>query len=347
MRATGLAARLQWRLQALLLRHWWRPQPSLLSQLLRPWAALYGLLARAQRTRAMPQRAPVPVLVVGNVVVGGAGKTPTVIALVRALQARGHRPGVLSRGYGRQDDGARAVAPGDAAAEVGDEPLLIQRHTGAPVWVGRERIAVARALCAQDPAVDVLVCDDGLQHHSLARDAELLVFDDRGVGNGLLLPAGPLREALPRQAGPRQRVLYTGSRVSTALAGALALRGLSSAWPLADWHAGHASAAVPLASLRGRPLLAAAGLAAPAKFFDMLAATGLQFERLPLPDHHRFDTLPWPPATADVLVTEKDAVKLSPQGPGATRVWVVPLDFSVPPGLVDELAALLFATPSP
>ena len=331
--------------QALLLRHWWQPRRTWLALLLLPLAAVYGLLAALQARR--PHRAPVPVLVVGNVVVGGAGKTPTVIALVQALQVRGHRPGVLSRGYGRQGEGVLEVRPGDAAATVGDEPLLIVRRTGVPVWVGRHRLSAARALCAQHPQVDVLVCDDGLQHHALAREAELLVFDDRGVGNGLLLPAGPLRERLPAAPGPQQRVLYTGTRVSTPLAGRLAQRQLTRAWPLAEWHAGNAAQAVPLATLRGRRLLAAAGMAAPEKFFDMLAAAGLQFERLPLPDHFAFETLPWPTATAEVLVTEKDAVKLAPQGPGATRVWVVPLDFGLPTELVDELSALLFAPHRP
>ena len=339
----GLAARAE----SLLARHWWRERPSLWMRLLQPLSMLYGWLAERQRRHAKPQRAPVPLLVVGNFSVGGAGKTPTVIALVQALQKAGHRPGVLSRGFGRRGDGVRAVQRGDTAAEVGDEPLLIQRRTGAPVWVGRERIQAARALCSAQPGVDVLVSDDGLQHHALAPDAALVVFDDRGAGNGLLLPAGPLREPLPRQSPSRMRVLYTGSRVSTALPGVLAQRRITHAWPLAAWQAGDAQQAVALATLQGRKLVAAAGLAAPEKFFGMLQATGLRFDRLPLPDHFGFHTLPWPATSTDVLLTEKDAVKLQPLQLGSTRVWVVPLDFQLPPALIADLSALLFTSSPP
>ena len=338
----GLAASAE----SLLARHWWRVRPSLLMRLLQPLSVVYGVLAERQRRQAAPQPAPVPVLVVGNFIVGGAGKTPTVIALVQALQQAGHRPGVLSRGFGRRVDSLQAVQPGDTAAEVGDEPLLIYRRTGAPVWVGHQRIEAARALCAAQPEVDVLVCDDGLQHHTLARDAELVVFDDRGIGNGLLLPAGPLREALPQQLPSRMRVLYAGSRFSTTLPGWLVQRRITCAWPLVAWLAGDAQQAVTLATLQGRRLLAAAGLAAPEKFFVMLEAAGLRFERMPLPDHFSFSTLPWSSANPDVLVTEKDAVKLLPGLMGSTRVWVVPLDFDLPPALIADLSALLF-TPSP
>jgi tetraacyldisaccharide 4'-kinase len=227
--------------------------------------------------------------------------------------------------------------------EVGDEPLLIRRRARVPVWVGRDRPAAARALCTAHPEVDVLLSDDGLQHRALWRDAELVVFDGRGVGNGLLLPAGPLRQPLPAALAPTARVLYTAGRRSTALPGALALPVLGRAWPLADWHAGKAEGAVDLDGLRGRPLLAVAGLAAPQKFFDMLEQAGLAIERLPLPDHHDYaGTLPWPAGTAEVVTTEKDAVKIAPGRAGTTRVWVLPLDLQLPPALVDELLGLLF-----
>ncbi len=315
-------------------------------RLLLPLSLVYGYVARRARQRARPQAGPaVPVLVVGNLVVGGAGKTPAVIALVQAFQAAGRKPGVISRGHGREggcdSQDLHAVATGAPPQAVGDEPLLIQRRTGVPVWVGRDRSAAARALCAAHPEVDVLLSDDGLQHHSLRRDAELLVFDDRGVGNGLLLPAGPLREALPRQVGRQQRVLYTGQHVSTALPGALGQRRLDLAWPLAGWLRGDPSTAVALHQLAGRRLLAVAGLAAPQKFFGMLRAAGLAVDTLPLPDHHPYATLPWPAQTPDVLTTEKDAVKIDPSALQGTRVWVLPLDFRLPPGLADELLTLL------
>ena len=293
-----------------------------------------------------------PVLVVGNIVVGGAGKTPTVIALVRAFQAAGRRPGVISRGHGRSEDEIRQVFNDSSAAAVGDEPLLIHLRTGVPVWVGRDRNSAALALCRHHPDVDVLLSDDGLQHRALARDGEVLVFDRRGIGNGLLLPVGPLREPLPTSAGTRQRVLYSDGLQSTRLAGPVALRSIERAWPLSAWHARQPAAAVRLQNLVGRHLLAVAGLAVPERFFAMLEDAGLVIERLPLPDHYPYGdscgALPWPVGTADVLTTEKDAVKLISLPLGQTRVWVVPLDLTLPPGFAAELLTLLpMPTPVP
>ena len=335
------------RAETVLAQHWWRPAPTLLVQALRPLSWLYRALAGWRRLRSRPRPLQVPVIVVGNLIAGGAGKTPTVIALVQALAGAGRRPGVISRGYGRAGHRVHAVAAGDTAAAVGDEPLLIRRRTGVPVWVGRDRVAAALGLCAAQPEVDVLVSDDGLQHHRLARDAELVVFDERGAGNGLLLPAGPLREPLPRRLSPRTRVVYTGGAASTALPGVLALRHIGTAWPLGGWLSGDSRSALPLDSLRGRPCLAVAGLAAPEKFFAMLRAAGLTITPSPLPDHHAYDTLPWPAGTADVITTEKDAVKIDPARTGETQVWVVPLDLALPAALVGELIQLLPAPTPP
>ncbi|MBL8306014.1 MAG: tetraacyldisaccharide 4'-kinase [Rubrivivax sp.] len=340
----GFAARAE----ALLARHWWQPRPTWLARALLPLARIYGLLLRRHQRQPVPAtRLPVPVLVVGNVIAGGAGKTPTVIALVRALRAAGHRPGVVSRGHGRQGAGVHEVGDGDDARRSGDEPLLVRRRCGVPVFVGRQRAAAAAALCARHPAVDVIVADDGLQHRALPRQAELLVFDERGLGNGLLLPAGPLREPLALRLSPRLRVLHTAGPAPGTPTGALARRRFGAAWPLQAWLAGDEAASQPLHTLRDRPLLAAAGLAAPRKFFDMLAAAGLVAEPLPLPDHFDYATLPWPAATADVITTEKDAVKLQPSRLGSTRVWVVPLDLDIPDGLVADLLALLFPRAAP
>jgi tetraacyldisaccharide 4'-kinase len=326
-------------------RIWWAPQPGLAARALGPLAALYGALQRHHARRAPhPAALPVPVLVVGNLVVGGAGKTPTVIAVVAALVQRGHRPGVVSRGHGRVGAAPQAVSRGDGARDVGDEPLLLARRCGVPVFVGRDRVAAARALLQAHPAVDVIVADDGLQHHALPRQAELVVFDERGIGNGRLLPAGPLRETLPALWPPQRHVLYTAGTPSTVLAGACGGRRLGLAWPLAAWHAGEAAAAVPLAALQGRPLLAAAGMAAPEKFFCMLREAGLRIETLPLPDHYGYTTLPWPARGPDVLVTEKDAVKLDPARTGARPVWVLPLDLAVPESLFQALYAELFGS---
>ena len=322
-------------LEALAARHWWRPAPTWLCRLLLPLTWLYrGLrLALAQRPGAP---LPVPVLVVGNLVVGGAGKTPTVIALVEAFTRAGRRPGVISRGHGRSGAAPCAVGVGAPVAQTGDEPLLMARRTGAPVWVGRDRRAAALALLRAHPEVDLLVADDGLQHTRLPRDAELVVFDERGAGNGWLLPAGPLREPMPASPGQRQ-VLYTAGQASTAWPGFLASRALGGAWPLAAWHRHDATQVQPLAALRGRPLLAAAGLAAPGKFFSMLREAGLSITEQPLPDHAPWRTLPWPAGTSEAVVTEKDAVKIDPTRCGATAVWVLPLDLDVPDALVETL----------
>ena len=343
-------APLRARLEAWLQRHWWRSSVSLPMQLLRPLSWLLGMLLALRRaTRGAPAALPVPVVVVGNLIVGGAGKTPTVLAVVQALQAAGWRPGIVSRGHGRSADGVHAVQQGSTAAAVGDEPLLLCRRSGVPVWVGRRRADAARALLAAEPAVDVIVSDDGLQHHALPRAVELIVFDERGAGNGLLLPAGPLREPLPAALQPQQLLLYNAARPSTALPGALAARRLGSAVPLADWHAGRATGATALAALRGRPLLAAAGIAAPQRFFAMLEAAGLQLQPPPLalPDHHDFASLPWPAGTPDVVVTEKDATKLLPARAGTSRIWVVGLDFALPDDVLQPLLRRLGPPPLP
>ncbi len=345
--ATTLAARVE----ALLARHWWQPRPTALARALQPLAALYGLLQRRHR-RLQPaaEPTPVPVVVVGNLVVGGAGKTPVVMALVAGLREAGWRPGVISRGYGRDEGGtAQAsleVLPDSDPAAVGDEPLLIRRRTGVPVWVARQRVAAARALCRRHPEVDVLVADDGLQHRALARAAEVLVFDERGVGNGLLLPAGPLREPVPRQLPASMRVLVSGT-AAAPLQPALQLhRRLGRALPLQAWWQGDLTQALPLQALRGRPLWALAGLASPEKFFAMLEAQGLSLRRLPQPDHARYTTLPWPAEATDVVTTEKDAVKLPAQAASGLRVWVVGLDLNLPTAWVADLSQQLRAAAS-
>lgn len=277
--------------------------------------ALRGWLYRRGWRRT--ERAGVPVIVVGNVIAGGAGKTPVVIAVVRHLQARGLAVGVVSRGYGRRTDDCREVLADSAPEDVGDEPALIRRATGAPVFVARRRIDAARALLARHPSTRILVSDDGLQHLALGRDIEVCVFDDRGVGNGWRLPAGPLREAWPR---PCDLVLHSGSRPAFD-GGYTATRALAPEAVAAD------GTRVPLDALRGRPLTALAAIARPEAFFEMLRARGLTLaETIALPDHHDFAQ--WePPAAGDrpLLCTEKDAVKLWRRMPGALAV---PLDFA-------------------
>jgi len=284
---------------------------------------------------------PVPVIVVGNLLVGGAGKTPAVIAIVDLLRRHGRVAGIVSRGYGRDDSAVSEVTPAGEARRVGDEPLLLARRTGVPVFVGADRVAAGHALLHAHPSVDVIVADDGLQHLALGRAIEVLVFDDRGTGNDRLLPAGPLREPLPRTLQKNQLVLYSAGAASTPLPGFVGRRELAGVAALEAWFRGAPPSAAALEALRGKKVVAAAGLARPAGFFAMLREHGLDVVELPLPDHHDFRALPWPVTTPDVVVSEKDAVKIDRQQRMGSRIWVATLDFEPEPAFEDALLALL------
>lgn len=340
------------RWQHWLLAQWRGPTPTLAARLLQPLSWLYAALAALHRGLyrsglVKAQAAPRPLIVVGNLVAGGAGKTPAVMAIVQWLQREGWHPGVLSRGHGRSATQPMLVGGDSTATEVGDEPLLIHRRCACPVAVGADRAQAAHLLCQQHPVVDILVADDGLQHHRLRRDLEVLLFDKRGAGNGLRLPAGPLREPLPALVGPQRLVLYTAGQRSTTLPGHLGQRHAAGVLPLQDWWRDPLAPLAPLHSLAGRSLLAVAGLAQPQAFFDMLHSAGLQIRPWPLADHHPMQPLPWPPDAPEVILTEKDAVKLPLQQVGTSRVWVVRLDFTPEPAFFDALAAQLarFASP--
>ncbi len=339
-------------MEAALQRAWLRRGPTALalwplSVVFKTVVALRRALYRWQLLK--PQALPVPVIVVGNLIAGGAGKTPTVMAVVRHLQACGHTPGVISRGHGRRRDAlsVMAVLPSTPAADAGDEPLLLRLRLGVPVFVGIDRVAAARAALAAHPDIDMLVSDDGLQHLRLPRAAQVVVFDERGAGNGWLLPAGPLREPLTPHTLPNTVVLYNASQASTAWPGHLATRRLAGLVSLADWWEGQAAKMSCLAAFVASktPVTAAAGIARPERFFDMLRAAGLALTPLPLPDHHAYATLPWPADATDVVVTEKDAVKLRTErlaaAGAATRVWVAPLDFSADAAFDAALQAVL------
>jgi tetraacyldisaccharide 4'-kinase len=315
-----------------------------------PLSWLYGAITAISRISyrrgwLASEQLDVPVIVVGNLVAGGAGKTPTVIAIVAALRSAGYSPGVISRGYGRTADsdgaGTIEVTPQTPAGVCGDEPLLIRTRTLAPVVVGARRVDAGKHLLELHPTIDVIVSDDGLQHLALRRTAQVIVFDERGAGNGWLLPAGPLREALPASMPDRTLVLYNATAPSTELPGSLACRRLAGVAELGQWWRGEPATAAALEALRDRPLLAVAGLARPERFFEMLQSAGLSISALPLLDHYDYRDLPWPVSTPDVVVTEKDAVKLDPTKMGSTRVWVAPLDFKLDADFVSALIALL------
>ena len=306
--------------EARIRRIWFAPQGAadgLAGTLLRPLGVLVGAVAGRRRRRiAQAKAAPrepgrPPVVVVGNLVVGGTGKTPLLIALVDALVARGWRPGVLARGYRSRAEGAapRRVGPDDDAHAVGDEPVLVARRTGRPVVVGRDRGAALRLLAA-DGDCDVVLSDDGLQHAGLPRDLELAVFDARGAGNGRCLPAGPLREPL-RGALLLDALVLNGRTAAAPIVHSRVFRfelapiGLQALDGARRW-----TPAAFVAEFGDAPIDAVAGIGAPQRFFDTLASLGLHARPHPLADHARIDpallaALPgrW------IVMTEKDAVK--------------------------------------
>jgi tetraacyldisaccharide 4'-kinase len=304
---------------------------------LRPLSLLYGFAVAVKRAAhrwgwLRTERLDVPVIVVGNVVVGGAGKTPAVIALVQALREAGWTPGVISRGHGRAPSPAPLpVLTHSHARDVGDEPLQIQRATGAPVFVGQRRIDAGRALRLAHPEVNVVLTDDGLQHWALHRDVSVVVMDDRVVGNGWLLPAGLLREPWPpaHRDWPslvlQQRPEHQPSAEcpmppglprfeATRSLSPMAINGLGEARAWADWG--------------NTPISAVAGVARPEVFFDMLRQGGLKaLITHALPDHASLDDYgDWAFRDTPLLCTDKDAVKLfAVPGIDLARVWRVPL----------------------
>lgn len=307
---------------------------GLLARLLLPVTAVYALLSAFHRGvyhvgLRRPEKLPVPVVVVGNVIAGGAGKTPVVMAVATHLAQRGIACGVVSRGHGRRGQDSLEVTKDSDPAEAGDEPVLIASHVGVPVVVARRRADAVRALLARHPGTQVVVSDDGLQHHAMARDVDIVVFDDRGIGNGWLLPSGPLREAWPRRAD-----LVVRSEGARGVPGFVARRQLASEAVRAD------GTRVPLSSFMRAPCTAVAGIARPEAFFAMLRQEGVVLgDTVALPDHHEFtDPLPSSVAGGPLLCTEKDAVKLWRSRPDA---WAVPLVLDIEPAFFERLDALL------
>lgn len=317
------------------MRDWWQPRLTARTALLLPLSWLFACLAALRRALYhaglfSSTRLPVPVVVVGNLTVGGAGKTPLVIALVQALKQRGYRPGVISRGYGAAADTPREVQSDSNPAETGDEPLLIRRACACPVMVGRKRPAAGRALLAAHPEVDVIIADDGLQHYALARDFGIAVFDARGAGNGHLLPAGPLREPLAR-AALQDAVVFNGTPALNFSRKPYAMQlAPGEFYRLAD-PAQRCSAAALAAETR--PVAAVAGIGDPSRFFTTLQGLGLHIEPHPFPDHHPYTAADLAAITAPLIaMTEKDAIKCAQFNDA--RVWVLPVTAQIDPGLV-------------
>ena len=331
---------------------WWfeGDAPPLWARLLAP---VYGILVASRRfgyRKGLLKRTHpgVPVIVVGNLVAGGSGKTPLSIALVEYLQRAGFTPGVASRGYGRADEKTpRWVDARSEPALVGDEPLLIALRTGAKVRVDVDRVAAAQALAAA--GCDVVVCDDGLQHYRLARDVEIEVQDvRRRYGNGRLLPAGPLREPLERAADCAFRVLNLGQPEGTEVVDPTMAAGCATGagreWPM--WlEVGEVrplvgGRGVPLSAFAGQRVHAVAGIGEPDRFFTMLRGLGIGVVPHAFADHHAYvqDDFDFG-SPLPVLMTEKDAEKC--RAIARPDWYAVPVSARLPDAFKDALLARL------
>jgi tetraacyldisaccharide 4'-kinase len=272
---------------------------------LRQWAIGLGWIQQ--------HRVNATVIVVGNVVAGGGGKTPLTMAIVQRLVTQGFKVGVVSRGYGRAQATLQIVNAQSLASEVGDEPLMIFQKCHVPLVVGADRVKAARHLLNQFPSVNVLVCDDGLQHIALQRDIEICVMDATGLGNGHMLPAGPLREPWPRHV---DLLLHTHQRTLT--------EGFESRRELSAFALTSQGEKMPVADLKLKPVEVVSGIAKPEAFLAMLVQGQFQIRHSSaLPDHDRFES--WKPLHPELrlLCTEKDAVKLWTSFPQALAMPLV------------------------
>jgi tetraacyldisaccharide 4'-kinase len=328
---------------------WYAPRPTFIAILLWPLALVFGAIVATRRALysagiLRSEVIGVPVVVIGNLTAGGSGKTPLALALAEALAVHGRRPGFVSRGYGGSATSARPVARDDDPRVVGDEPLLLAA-SGFPVWIGRRRVEAARNLVAAHPDVDVVIADDGLQHYALARDCEIVAIDAaRSFGNGLLLPAGPLREPESRLAGVDAIVRLVTDTKTVAGAGttptATACESMMRLEPLA-WRNLRTPGIHADPSRWPRDAVhAIAGIGHPERFFAQVRGLGIDAMAHPFPDHHAFTPadLAFPGAAA-ILMTEKDAVKCAVFADD--RCWCLPVRARIDPALVERVLARL------
>ena len=317
------------------MRHWYRR--GALAWLLWPASLVFGILVFLRKTlfrlRILRSSHPgIPVVIVGNLSVGGSGKTPLVLWIAEFLTARGWSPAIVSRGYRGAGGAPRAATVASEADDVGDEPIVLARRSGCPVWIGADRVRVIEALRAQHPEVDVVVLDDGLQHYRLRRDLEIAVVDSRGLGNGWLLPAGPLREPPRRLRSVHAVVSHQAPDLGGGSANAFDMRLEGEvAHRMSD-----ARERQPLQAWRGQTIHAVAGIGNPSRFFVHAGKLGAKVVPHAFPDHHCFaaeelefgDGLP-------VLMTEKDAVKLRRHA--RPNWWVLPVTASLAAAFGDWL----------
>lgn len=319
-------------------RQWYRL--SVWHLVLIPLSWLFRLLVSARRLAYRAGlfksfRLSVPVIVVGNITVGGTGKTPLVIWLVQQLQAVGFKPGVISRGYGAQNALPLEVTARSNAQDAGDEPLLIASRIGMPVFVCGDRVAAARALLKAYPTCDLLISDDGLQHYRLQRDVEIAVVDSqRRFGNGQLLPAGPMREPVSRMQEVDAVVCNGEALANFPYTYRMQLR----ARLLHQVSSPASTLAVD--ALQGKRLLAVAGIGNPERFFGQLRSMGLAFEARAFPDHHPYQAQDLQTQDIDaILMTEKDAVKC--RAFADERWWYLPVEAELQDGLLSHIISKL------
>jgi tetraacyldisaccharide 4'-kinase len=329
-------------------KHWYRR--GAVAWLLWPASLAFAVVVSVRRflywIRLFKSEHPgIPVIVVGNLVAGGSGKTPLVLWIAEFLKSKGWRPAIVSRGYrstahgavgtahGTGADRPRAATIASDAAEVGDEPIILSRRSGCPVWVGADRVAVIRDVRAVHQDVDVVILDDGLQHYRLRRDVEIAVVDTRGFGNRFFLPAGPLREPVSRLTSV-DAVVWNGSSPGGKNSFSMTLEG-DTFHRMTD-----ARERRPASAFAGHGVHAVAGIGDPNRFFLHLVKLGIKPIPHPFPDHHPFTTRDLEfGGDAPVVMTEKDAVKLR-RAPHA-HWWVLPVTARLDPAfgtwLLDKL----------